>query len=195
LPGDLTMTDLPGDLTMTDLPSNLKITDNEREHYVKATRNNACKFPTPDAESIWAMEQMKDCSKCLIKKDLLSYMGNTSGRDAFDADGYRLRRPECRDCTKSAAVGKAEAVKVAKSLGIPHKAPEGTACELCKSTKKIVFDHDHEKNTFRGWLCDPCNRSMGVLGDKASSLLEAVAYLSKGNEEAQLLVNILKKIV
>jgi len=36
---------------------------------------------------------------------------------------------------------------------------------------------------------------MGVLGDKASSLLEAVAYLSKGNEEAQLLVNILKKIV
>ena len=76
-----------------------------------------------------------------------------------------------------------------------HKAPVGTKCELCNTTKNIVFDHDHEKNVFRGWLCDPCNRSMGVLGDNASSLLETVAYLSKNNKRALVLIEQLKDIL
>jgi len=76
-----------------------------------------------------------------------------------------------------------------------HKAPEGTKCELCGTSKKIVFDHDHEKNIFRGWLCDPCNRSMGVLGDDATSLLRTVGYLSKGNTEALDMIEKLKNIL
>jgi len=111
------------------------------------------------------------------------YGGNTSGCDAFDREGYRLRRPECRICTKKIARGKSEAAKVAKLTGIPYKAPEGTRCALCcKPAKRgdaLVFDHDHVTNTFRGYLHNSCNRSLGVLGDDVESLLRAVNYLNR----------------
>jgi len=172
-----------------------KFTDKERIHYTRAVMAEACKFSTPEMEFDWAKTQSRPCSKCAREQDLNCFMFNTSGRDAFDKNGYRLRRPECRDCTKTASKGKNDAVKLAKTMGISHKAPEGTECELCKSTKGIVFDHDHEKNVFRGWLCDPCNRSMGVLGDDAKSLLKTVAYLSKDNAAAQALIAQLKEVL
>lgn len=172
-----------------------KFSDKERTHYSRAVMAEACKFSTPEMEFDWAKTQTRPCSKCALDQDLNCFMFNTSGRDAFDRNGYRLRRPECRDCSKTASKGKSDAVKLAKTMGITHKAPEGTECELCKSTKGIVFDHDHEKNVFRGWLCDPCNRSMGVLGDDATSLLKTVAYLSKDNQAAQALILQLKELL
>ena len=43
----------------------------------------------------------------------------------------------------------------------------------------MVFDHCHEREIFRGYLCDPCNRSMGVLGDNIEGLLKCINYLNK----------------
>ena len=61
---------------------------------------------------------------------------------------------------------------------IAYKAPEGTPCSICgKTDRRMVFDHCHEKEVFRGYLCDPCNRSMGVLGDNIEGLLRCVNYL------------------
>jgi hypothetical protein len=41
------------------------------------------------------------CSKCDIEFNLTYYYGfNTSGSDPFDKDGFRLRRPDCIDCTR-----------------------------------------------------------------------------------------------
>jgi hypothetical protein len=52
-------------------------------------------------------------------------------------------------------------------------------CECCgKESNKIVCDHDHVTGNFRGWLCDPCNRSIGQLGDNLEGLINAVFYLS-----------------
>jgi hypothetical protein len=169
----------------------------EYEHYEKArlTGNDSYPYKTPEEWYHWAFTQKRKCSKCDQLKRLTEFNGNTSSSCGFGTDNIRLRRPECTICTKEAAKGKDQAVKLAKSLGMSHKAPEGTKCELCNTTKKLVFDHDHEKNIFRGWLCDPCNRSMGVLGDDANSLLKTVAYLSKGNTEALELIEKLKNIL
>ena len=125
----------------------------------------------------------KICSKCGQGKPLPFYTGNTSGSDAFDRDGLRLRRPECSECTSAANRGKDNAKRVAKSQGIPYKAPEGTVCALCKCLPKkgngMVFDHDHETELFRGYLCNSCNRSMGVLGDDVEGMIKALNYLNK----------------
>lgn len=161
-----------------------KFSTRERGHYQRGVLTGDSKFTSPEEEYYWAYSQSRKCSKCRENKRLIEYRTNTSGSHGFDRDRIRLRRPECGDCTRSASKGKDQAVKLAKSLGMSHKAPVGTKCELCNSTKGIVFDHDHEKNVFRGWLCDPCNRSMGVLGDDAKSLLKTVAYLSKDNTKA-----------
>lgn len=52
-------------------------------------------------------------------------------------------------------------------------------CDLCGQIRKLVFDHDHETLLFRGWLCDPCNRSLGILGDTPSTILKALNYVNR----------------
>ena len=172
-----------------------KFTTTEYGHYKRGVMTGDSHFKSPFEEYYYTYSKIRKCSKCHEEKRLTEYNTNCSGSHGFDKDKIRLRRPECRDCTKQAGQGKKEAVKLAKSLGISHKAPEGIKCELCNKTKNIVFDHDHEKNVFRGWLCDPCNRSMGVLGDNAKSLLKTVAYLSKGNNEVQEIINKLNEML
>jgi hypothetical protein len=158
-----------------------KITENERELYIK--QKSKAKFGTVEEEYEYAEKNIKKCSKCNSMKKLSEYSGNTSGCDAFDRNGYRLRRPECKDCNKTATKGKTDAIKLAKSLGIPHKAPEDTKCALCgnlpKKGDELVFDHCHKTNTFRGYLHNSCNRSLGVLGDDVPGLMRSINFLNK----------------
>ena len=58
------------------------------------------------------------------------------------------------------------------------------ACELCHVTgKKLVLDHCHSTGAIRGVLCTACNTSIGKLGDTSKSLLRAVAYLQKSENQ------------
>lgn len=162
-----------------------KITKNERELYIK--QKSKAKFDTSEEEYEYAIKKEKKCSKCNLMKNLTEYSGNTSGCDAFDKEGYRLRRPECKVCNKKASKGKNDAMKLAKSTGISYKAPEGTKCDLCgKLTKKgddLVFDHCHKTNKFRGYLHNSCNRALGVLGDNASGALRFLNYVNKSEKK------------
>ena len=157
-----------------------KITENERNLYIK--QKSKAKFDTPEKEYEYAIKKEKKCSKCDLMKPLSEYSGNTSGCDGFDREGYRLRRPECKDCNKKANKGKSDAIKAAKILGIPYKAPEGSTCALCGNLAKkgdtLVFDHCHKTNTFRGYLHNSCNRALGVLGDDVQSLINAINFLN-----------------
>ena len=149
----------------------------EHAHYAK----DKAHFDTPLREWIWGLGQVKCCSKCEEEKKWKEFSNNTSGADGFDKDGYRLKRPECSKCKKESDKGKNEAMKLAKELGIPFKAPEGAICKLCKKPPKkgdgLVFDHCHKTHSFRGYLHNSCNRSMGTLGDDMEGLIRAVNYL------------------
>mgnify|MGYP001247840860 CR=1 FL=1 len=126
---------------------------------------------------------MKKCSKCNKNKLLTCYRGNTSCSDGFDKRGLRLRRPECKDCGKIISQGKNEAKKLAKKLSIPYKAPQGSICAICgkppKQGDELVFDHCHEKNIFRGYLHNSCNRSLGVLGDNIQEMIKVINFLNQ----------------
>lgn len=160
----------------------LKITKREEELYVE--QKLKAKFSSPREEfEKYSSIYTKECSKCGVVKRLAEFAGNTSGADGFDRDGYRLRRPECKECTKAANQGKDEAKKLAKDSGIPYKAPEGTRCALCGMESKkgdgLVFDHCHTKKIFRGYLHNSCNRSLGVLGDDIAGMVRCINYLMK----------------
>jgi hypothetical protein len=46
------------------------------------------------------------------------------------------------------------------------------------------LDHDHEDDTFRGWLCEPCNTGIGKLGDNIHGITNAMNYfLSRPNRK------------
>ena len=156
-------------------------TEKEIENYNR--QKSKSKFENPKEEYKWAKTQKKTCSKCHEEKNLCDFNGNTSGSDAFDKNGYRLRRPECNKCTKDVSKGKTEAKKKAKELGISFTAPIGTVCAVCGKSPSpgngLVFDHCHINNVFRGYCCNSCNRSIGVLGDNIDGLLRVINYLLK----------------
>lgn len=56
-------------------------------------------------------------------------------------------------------------------------------CEICNENEfRIVFDHCHVKGHFRGWICDRCNRVLGIVKDSCTLLNKLKDYLEKDNE-------------
>lgn len=163
----------------------IKFTKKENENYIR--QQNKCKFSNPKDEYIWSSIQYKICSKCNHNKQLIRFKGNTSGTDAFDKNGYRLRRPECNECMKKIYSGKCLAQKKAKEMNIPCKAPDGILCAICgnppTARNSLVFDHCHKTQIFRGYCCNACNRSLGVFGDDLSGILRVVNYLLQNNKQ------------
>lgn len=50
-------------------------------------------------------------------------------------------------------------------------------CEICGSTKKISFDHDHDTDKFRGWICHNCNVVIGFANNDIDILKKIIKYL------------------
>ena len=143
------------------------LTNNEYNHYTKYS--DVCEFKSADEEFAWADTQTKECNKCHESLPLTCFGFTTSGRFPFNKNGLRYRRGNCLDCGSKIGNGKAKAKKIAKTLGISTNPTKNDKCEFCGCTEKLVFDHDHKKETFRGWLCDPCNRAYGTLESRLGS--------------------------
>jgi hypothetical protein len=62
--------------------------------------------------------------------------------------------------------------------------PRPFLCEICGEggygrTPSIVFDHCHKTGKPRGWLCDRCNKTLGLVKDSASLLSKMLKYLEE----------------
>lgn len=67
--------------------------------------------------------------------------------------------------------------------------PRPLRCEICNDEgygrkPSIVFDHCHSTGNPRGWLCDRCNKVLGLVKDKVSLLLELAIYLEYHSDKA-----------
>lgn len=115
------------------------------------------------------------CSKCGKQYPLTEE--HFARNQSTNTGGDKYFRPECKECTKKASKGKNEAYKLA---GKPKRPVLGTPCDRCgRIDKKLVFDHCHKTFAHRGWLCDNCNRSMGMLGDDVEGQLLSAIYIAK----------------
>lgn len=90
---------------------------------------------------------------------------------ATDPEGEKRRRARFearREAEKSALAGR--------------QRPE--ICDICAENKigRIVFDHCHASNLFRGWLCDRCNKTLGMVKDDPALLDNLKSYLEKFND-------------
>lgn len=66
--------------------------------------------------------------------------------------------------------------------------PRTSCCELCgnpprgrgsKPEAGICFDHDHATGKPRGWLCDRCNKVLGLVSDSKTLLRILANYLEE----------------
>lgn len=63
--------------------------------------------------------------------------------------------------------------------------PKPDLCELCgEFHQRIVWDHCHASGSFRGWLCDRCNKVLGLVYDRPSILKRLARYLEDHHVEA-----------
>ena len=107
--------------------------------------------------------------KVCIWCDTYKFM-NHFGLYNRNADG---RDNRCRECIS-------HSTRIIEML--KKSAPEKPkVCECCRKPpkKKFVLDHCHQREVFRGWLCDHCNLSIGMLGDNIEGIKNALEYLEK----------------
>ncbi len=124
------------------------------------------------------MPTTRVCSKCGAEHPLTEEF--FAKNQSTNTGGDKYFRPECKVCTKKASDGKQKAFKLA---GKPSRPLLGTPCDNCGRTNKpLVFDHDHRTLSHRGWLCDNCNRSIGMLGDDITGLTQALRYLQNADK-------------
>ena len=64
---------------------------------------------------------------------------------------------------------------------------QGGLCKICRTegflmhenkTHGLSLDHCHKTGKVRGWLCDNCNRGLGLLQDNPKLLESAIEYLN-----------------
>lgn len=106
----------------------------------------------------------KICSYCGKRKNKSSFPKHSMYKDNLDT--------RCKKCIKKHSKIRNELHKKA-----PVK-PE--RCECCgKIPYKWCLDHDHSDDSFRGWICEPCNTGLGKLGDSLENIIKAANYLIK----------------
>ena len=57
--------------------------------------------------------------------------------------------------------------------------PKPKNCEICNSSSRICFDHNHNTGRFRGWICHKCNVILGLSNENYDVLLSLSNYLKK----------------
>jgi hypothetical protein len=76
-----------------------------------------------------------------------------------------------------------------KELELQQKAgrPRPNVCEVCNEfNRQIVFDHCHKTENFRGWICDRCNKVLGLLKDNVELFKNLATYLERFNEQVNI---------
>jgi len=116
----------------------------------------------------------KICNTCKESKPLTDY-----GRAA----GGNHVRPDCKDCSNRAS-------NVRNALKKQHPYPnEDYCCPICNKNadalryktqpdrKVWCLDHDHAKDSFRGYICFRCNIAVGQVRDSSKIAYRLYEYL------------------
>ncbi len=86
---------------------------------------------------------------------------------------YGKQRYRC----KAAAFITNSRIPQAKQVNRKWYRLKGIRCEICGDTEKLVIDHDHQLNVYRGTLCHCCNIGIGMFRENTWKLHQAVKYL------------------
>jgi len=101
-------------------------------------------------------------------------------KEAMQAADRRAKDPEGQR-RRNRAYSERQLAKREQVAGRPR--PD--LCELCNETSplRIVFDHCHKTEAFRGWICDRCNKVLGLVYDSPDLLRKLAGYLEAHSGE------------
>lgn len=147
---------------------------------------------------------MKTCTKCGKEKPLTEFGRHTHCKEGVEtrckecvrvrAKAWLINNPEKARAARK-RYGQRHAARlsvIARNTLLKRKygltteqydemvRAQGGLCAICRkppTRRRLAVDHCHKTGTVRGLLCDPCNSSLGRLGDNQEGLLRALNYL------------------
>ena len=111
---------------------------------------------------------MKICTQCGVEKPMDSF----PKRDGPN----RSTRNRCTECIKRST----SVVKILRKEYLKEHGSIPETCACCgKKSSRMVCDHNHQTEKFRGFICSHCNAGIGLLGDDLQGILNAQRYLKE----------------
>lgn len=156
---------------------------------VPLRRGRSCRLQRYRRLLVPRMKGDKRCTHCGDVKPLSAFCMRT--------DRPNQPQPYCRRCgVKRVQDWKAknpdkylarnvERNRRNRARGVGRLGRNPTRCEICGCKFVGVgrqgpqFDHHHGNGKARGWLCAPCNRALGMLGDNPAIVRAALLYLRR----------------
>lgn len=125
-----------------------------------------CKLCTAAARRYARDKRAKNVKEYVYKKE------DPHGEHRMYQRGCR-----CPECQKSNAARSATAKRLRAQAP-----PRPDSCECCGRRGRLVIDHDHESDAFRGWVCNGCNVGIGGFGDSKQVIESAIRYLERSEK-------------
>ena len=100
----------------------------------------------------------------------------------FMRDGKPKLSSMCKECKRGYWRGYG---KAAKGAGTRPDRCDCCGCDEIEVLRrgKWALDHDHETESFRGWLCKNCNVGIGLFGESIERLQQAIDYLKRTTKD------------
>lgn len=122
------------------------------------------------------LASLKTCRVCGEEKPRSEFPKHSHSHCGFDS--------RCRDCKN-----RQTRLRNAWKKDNPPP-PPGSICPLClKPQEKFVADHCHLTNEMRGYVCSPCNTSMGGFDDSPEFLERAAEWIRRGGSVSRPIPN------
>jgi hypothetical protein len=59
-------------------------------------------------------------------------------------------------------------------------------CPICRREAKLVWDHDHQTDKFRDWLCQQCNVMLGMAHDQPEVLYAGAKFIEQHRQNGRI---------
>lgn len=133
------------------------------------------------------MFENKICSRCKINKTRSQFYKQKDRKDGMAASCIECERKRCKRGTKYDYRRRNRNYKKLCGITVEYYSREhekqNGLCLICNKKEKLVVDHCHKTNKFRGLICNQCNKGLGDFKDNFSLLIKAAHYINDHMEK------------
>jgi post-segregation antitoxin (ccd killing protein) len=138
----------------------------------------------------YASAEDRDAARRL-QKNQATARWRARNKDHVDKQRREYRAANAEICNARTRLWQAENPEKAKDAVYKRKygitleyynqmhSERGGRCDICNQVRKLVVDHCHNSNLFRGLLCDRCNVALGSFEDDPDRLRSAASYIEE----------------
>ena len=126
----------------------------------------------------------RDCESAYAKERYAASPEKRQHRNALSKRRRATQSPEEKELRS--LIASAKKLRLDPDEVVRQWDARGHKCEVCLRVRDEVtmygrfhIDHDHETGVFRGFLCSPCNTSLGQMGDDPARLRAAADYIER----------------